>query len=289
MPSNSGKSSSGGAKRYAGKEKRGASEYKKEWSRFMTQVGRKRTSTGLNPNNTLLPANQGNQQKSSSAGGELEKTTLKPALDLQETLQSSTFSYLFHSKTAALKQKQEELKRKQELNNNLRAKRRQRNEYEDDEEEDNNNEEAAAARAERERKSKMEKAIQVAEEKGVNLEGLNRKQRRAALQLTRTEAVEQVEEQRKKITPKDLMDPKLQWYQQGPYPLDEITEKLVNKKAQKHIKTMPELKLDKYNWQMIHPSWLAARQRKRFENILHPLHEGKRTVFANDDDQEDEN
>lgn len=286
MPKDSGKSSSAsasGAKRYAGKEKRGASEYKREWSRFMTQVGRKRTSTGLNPNNTLLPANQGNQQKSSSAGGELEKTTLKPALDLQEILQSSTFSYLFHSKTAALKQKQEELKQKQDMNN-LRAKRRQRNQYGVDENAEEDDEEAAA-RAERERKSKMEKAIKVAEEKGVSLEGLNRKQRRTALQLTRTEAVEQVEEARKKITPKDLMDPKLQWYQQGPYPLDEITEKLVNKKAQKHIKAMPELRLGKYNWQMIHPSWLAARQRKRYENILHPLHEGRRTIFANDEEE----
>ena len=47
--------SSSSSKRYAGKEKRGASEYKKEWSLFMTQVGRKRTSSGVNPNNNLLP------------------------------------------------------------------------------------------------------------------------------------------------------------------------------------------------------------------------------------------
>jgi hypothetical protein len=147
------------------------------------------------------------------------------------------------------------------------------NQHDDDDEEDDEDEEE---------KSKMEKALLAAQTKGVSLEGMNRKQKRQLLQLTRNAAAEKVEEQRKKITAKDLMDPKLQWYQQGPFPLDEITEKLVNKNALKHVKTMPELKLHKYNYQLIHPSWLAARQRKRFES-MHALHEGTRTVFKDEE------
>jgi hypothetical protein len=85
------------------------------------------------------------------------------------------------------------------------------------------------------------------------------------------------------------MDPKLQWYQQGPYPLDEITEKLVNKKALKHAKVRPELNLTRYNWQLIHPSWLAVRQRRRFE-ALNSFGTGSHVKFpsSSDDDDDDD-
>ena len=268
--------SSGSRKRYSSSEKRGQSEYKKEWSRFMTHIDRKRLTGGASTKTSAAKPSTGGANVAATQ----ETTQLKKGLDIKEDIVDggSTFSYLFHSKSKTASEqsqkKQEAAKRKMLLERKESGKRRQRDE------ENNNNEDD-------EFNSKMERAAASAKEKGLALEGLNRKQRRAALQLTRTEAVEQVEEQRKKITPKDLMDQKLQWYQQGPYPLDEITEKLVNKKALKHVKTMPELKLDKYNYQLIHPSWLARRQRKRYEE-QHALHEGKREVFADSDDSEDD-
>ena len=266
--SSSGASGGGSRKRYTSTEKRGPSEYKKEWSRFMTHVSRKRLTGSASSSSSAAKPSTG----SAAVSATQETTELKKGLDIKDDIVEggSTFSYLFHSKSKTASEqsqkKQEAARRKLALEKKESGKRRQRDAEPDD---DFN--------------SKMERAEAVAKEKGLALEGLNRKQRRAALQLTRTEAVEQVEEQRKKVTPKDLMDHKLQWYQQGPYPLDEITEKLVNKKALKHVKTMPELKLDKYNYQLIHPSWLARRQRKRYEE-QHALHEGKRTVFNDDDD-----
>lgn len=279
----------------------------------MTHIDRKRNTDSASARTSAAMPSTGGATSSLAN----ETTHIKKSLDIiEDALEGgSTFSYLFHSKSAASqvsKMKQEASKQKQLHEQEQRKKeklkkmkkmmreqnesgrRRQRGEGDGDEnnenrEQENNRDDGAdndddgdhehESDDDDEFASKMEKAQAVAQDKGVALEGLNRKQRRAALQLTRTAAVEQVEQQRKKITPKDLMDPKLQWYQQGPYPLDEITEKLVNKKALKHAKTMPELKLEKYNYQLIHPSWLAARQRRRYE-MLHAYAEGTRTVFA---------
>jgi hypothetical protein len=63
------------------------------------------------------------------------------------------------------------------------------------------------------------------------------------------------------------MDPFMQWYQQGPYPIDLIAEKLVIKKALKHARQQSL----KYNYLTVHPSWVASRARKRRETQLVPL------------------
>jgi len=124
--------------------------------------------------------------------------------------------------------------------------------------------------------SKMQQAVAQARRKGLQLETMkNRKERRAFLLLTRSKEAMAAEE-RGPLKPQDLMDPKLQWYQQQPYPLDVIAEKLVCRKALKHAKQMGL----KYNYLTVHPSWLASRKRRRTESNLVPC--GSYLAFAED-------
>lgn len=129
----------------------------------------------------------------------------------------------------------------------------------------------SAKKQERVGQSKMKKRVNEATSKGVALEGMNRKQRRQFLRLTVTDA--DVEASQRKVKASDLMDPKLQWYQQNPFPLDVLSEKLVTRKAIKHAR---QLGL-KYNYLMPHPSWVAARALGRL--LSKPIATGARTVL----------
>ena len=124
--------------------------------------------------------------------------------------------------------------------------------------------------------SRMVKLEKQAKDCGVQLEGMNRKERRAAVQQHDREAAERAADAARRVKPHEMMDPKLAWYQQGPAPLDEVSEKLVAKKAAKHAKQQGL----RYNYLAPHPSWLAARRRTRKESDV--LTWGTRTVFGDD-------
>jgi hypothetical protein len=188
-----------------------------------------------------------------------ESVKLKRDADHAEASANSTFSYLFKTaKPADMKQK-----------------------YGRD---------ARAAPAVPDGPSRMSKLIKRAEGKGVELEGLNRKERRAAVraeatdeQIVREEKLAKKAEAEKaaqesalppRPKPHELMDKKLAWYQQGPSPLDIVSERLVLKKALKHARQNGW----KYNYESPHPSWLASRARKRREANL--TSEGTRIVFS---------
>lgn len=124
--------------------------------------------------------------------------------------------------------------------------------------------------------SRMQKLLDRATTKGVELDGLNRKQRRQLLEADKTDSqlkkeakeAKAAKEQEDGLPPRpkmhELMDKKLAWYQQGPHPVDEISERLVLKKAQKHARQNGW----KYNFEAPHPSWLAVRARRRKESNL---------------------
>eukprot|EP00796_Vickermania_ingenoplastis_P004284 gene4284-3100_t len=125
--------------------------------------------------------------------------------------------------------------------------------------------------------SKHQLALQEAEKRGLKLDGMTRKERRKFLQLSVSAEEKAVQEGKTvEVKPHELMDDKLAWYQQGPFPIDVISEKLVKRKAEKKGK---QLGL-RYNYLLPHPSWLARRAAKRRESIVAPL--GKRIVFDDD-------
>ena len=121
--------------------------------------------------------------------------------------------------------------------------------------------------------SKMKKLTDAVTSRGVSLVGMNRAQRRQLLKARITEAEAAARQHQRQVKPHELMDDKLAWYQQGPSPLDEVSEKLVTRKA---LKQGRQLQL-KYNYLLVHPSWLASRQRNRRECKLLSL--GTRTCF----------
>jgi hypothetical protein len=129
--------------------------------------------------------------------------------------------------------------------------------------------------------SKHQRALHDAQQRGLQLEGMNRKARREFLRLTVSAAQQRAEAQSREFKLHDLMDDKLAWYQQGPHPVDLIAEKLVRRKAEKKAK---QLGL-KYNYLAPHASWLAKRAQRRRESLLVGL--GKRLVFNDDDDDDD--
>lgn len=181
------------------------------------------------------------------------KVSIQSSKDLQREAERSgeegefggmaTFSYLFNSpaeKKAARKQKLEEAKKEKK----------------------------------KPTVSKHQKAIKEAESKGLKLDGMSRKERRKFLQLSVSEEEANLATKPStELKPHELMDEKLAWYQQGPYPIDVISEKLVRRKAEKKGK---QLGL-RYNYLLPHPSWLAKRAQRRKESVLAPL--GKRIVF----------
>lgn len=121
--------------------------------------------------------------------------------------------------------------------------------------------------------SKHERALAEAKERGLNVDGMTRKEVRQFLHLTVSREQEEAERHRKEFRPHELMDDKLQWYQQGPHPVDLIAEKLVVRKAMKKGRQQGL----KYNYLMPHPSWLAKREQKRRERVVVGL--GRRYVF----------
>jgi hypothetical protein len=123
--------------------------------------------------------------------------------------------------------------------------------------------------------SRMEALTKTATRAGVELEGMNRKQRREAVRARMTDdEIAKADAPPPRPKPHELMDPKLAWYQQGPYPLDVVSEKLITKKAMKHQRQSG----CKYNFELPHASWIAARARKRRDNNLEST--GSRVVFA---------
>lgn len=133
-----------------------------------------------------------------------------------------------------------------------------------------------------EEESRMRRLVERAAQRGVALEGMNRKARRAAVLADQTDAeLKKLDAPPPRPKPHELMDPKLAWYQQGPSPLDVVSEKLVAKKAMKHARQNGW----RYNFELPHPSWVAARARKRIEGNL--LHMGWRTVLNGGDSDSD--
>ncbi|KAH9600229.1 hypothetical protein LSM04_009296 [Trypanosoma melophagium] len=121
--------------------------------------------------------------------------------------------------------------------------------------------------------SKHERAVHEAQKRGLNTDGMSRKELRQFLRLTISKEQQEAERHQEEFRPHELMDEKLQWYQQGPHPIDIIAEKLVVRKATKKGK---QLGL-RYNFYMPHPSWIAKREQRRRERLLVGL--GRRYIF----------
>lgn len=232
----------GGKKRYAATVEKGPNAWRQEWSGFMSGVNMKRLRDGTS--SVALKASADIEQQSVAGGGE----TAAPV-----------FSYLFASPA------------------DRRAERLARDR-------------ADAERREEEKRQKMaeedpmsvlsrhQRVVAEAEQRGLQFEGLNRKQRREFLHLTQTPAQMEAEEKAKDFKLHDLMDERMAWYQQGPHPVDLIAEKLVRRKAEKKAK---QLNL-RYNYLTPHPSWIAKRAERRRQSLLVGL--GKRLTFAEDED-----
>lgn len=166
----------------------------------------------------------------------------------------ATFSYLFSSPA----------ERKAERDAKLRKQR----------------EEERKRRIERERVhdplaglSKHQRALHEAQQRGLQLEGMSRKEKRGFLQLTVSKQQQEAQQRAKDFKLHELMDEKLAWYQQGPYPIDLIAERLVIRKAEKKGKRLGI----RYNYLLPHPSWVARRAQRRREGLLVGL--GRRFVF----------
>lgn len=236
--------SNGGKGRYSADVTKGPSAWKSEWSGFISGV--KMTDQGRR---VKLPSVMDHQRE---AGGDDD--------DGEGNL--NTYSYLFSS--PADRKAEREAKKKE-----LEAKKRER---------ELANKRAGLAEYEGDDRSKMERALENAKVQGVKLEGLNRKQRRELLHLTSSGDVadandDNVADEEKEIKPHDLMENHIAWYQQGPYPIDEIAERLVIKKAAKKAKQVGL----KYNSLTVHPSWVASRANKR--KMLLTVPSGSRKVF----------
>lgn len=134
-------------------------------------------------------------------------------------------------------------------------------------------EEREARRKRKDDVSKHQKALVEAHERGLKLEGMTRKEKREFLHLTKSKQQEEAARAAKEFKLHELMDEKLAWYQQGPHPIDLISEKLVRRKAEKRGKQMGL----KYNYLLPHPSWIARRAQHRREGLLVAL--GRRIVF----------
>ncbi|RNF13627.1 uncharacterized protein Tco025E_06116 [Trypanosoma conorhini] len=227
--------SSATKRRYAAKVEKGENAWRREWSSFMSGVSMKEIRKG---------------------GG----VVLPKSADLEVTEPSSrgdgcNFSYLFASpaekKAARLAKQRAEDERRKKL---------------------------ALQKAKRSddplaHLSKHERTLSEARQRGLKLEGMTRKEVRQFLHLTVSREQQEAERHQDEFRPHALMDEKLQWYQQGPHPIDLIAEKLVVRKAAKKAK---QLGL-RYNYLMPHASWLAKREQRRRERLLVGL--GRRYMF----------
>ncbi|CAG9571033.1 conserved hypothetical protein [Leishmania major strain Friedlin] len=270
MPRNrsSGDDGGGGGKRggrYAAVVEKGENAWKREWSSFMSGVNLKRLRDGTSGVTLKASADIERQlvareaaPSSSSVAGEHDNgndvEVNADGIPLGAIASHASFSYLFSSPA--------ERRAERDARERAEAERRQAHKRE-----------LMAKKDPLSVLSKHQRAMHNAEQRGLQLDGMTRKERRSFLHLTVTEAQRKAEEQSREFKLHDLMDEKLAWYQQGPHPIDLIAEKLVRRKAEKKGK---QLGL-KYNYLAPHPSWLAKRAQRRRESLLVGL--GKRLIF----------
>lgn len=261
-----------GRKRYAAVVEKGENAWKREWSSFMSGVNLKRLRDGtsgvslkasadierhLETSATSAPAQSPNTD---AAGGDIGVNS--DGIPLNAGAASASFSYLFSSPAERRAERDARERAEQERR---RIEKRER-----------------MAKADPlSVLSKHQRALHDAVQRGLQMVGMNRKARREFLHLTVSEAQRKAEAQSREFKLHDLMDEKLAWYQQGPYPVDLIAEKLVRRKAEKKAK---QLGL-KYNYLTPHASWLAKRAQRRRESVLVGL--GKRLIFHDEDDQDE--
>lgn len=234
-----------GKQRYAAASEKGENAWQREWGGFISGV--KMTEQGT-------------------------AVKLPQCMDY-ERQNNSNFSYLFDTpaqkkaERLAKKKQEEEIKKKQKQERLLKKMKEAhaRGEKVEVDWDDPFNE-----------RSKHTQALVEAQKRGLRLEGMNRKQKREFLHLSVSKQQQEALEHQKEMKPQDLMDERKQWYQQGPYPLDLIAEKLVIKKALKHARQNGL----KYNYLTVHPSWVASRATKRRDAKLEAL--GVRVTFDDD-------
>lgn len=254
-------------KRYAAGVEKGENAWKREWSSFISGVDMKRvrdgtTSVALKAKADLAPREEdydgdafdslaadirGRNRTSDHHNHEDE--------DGNETGDSSatfsaaplSFSYLFSSPAER------------------RAERNQKRKREEDDRQRKLRENTV---------SKHQLALDEAQQRGLKLEGMSRKEVRDFLRLTKSKEQEAAQQKARDMKLYELMDDRIAWYQQGPHPIDLIAERLVSKKAAKKGKRQGLLK---YNYLIPHPSWMAVRARRRREGVVVGL--GKRFTF----------
>ncbi|EPY35823.1 hypothetical protein AGDE_07221 [Angomonas deanei] len=251
-------------KRYAATETRGESAWKREWSSFISGIEMKQVRDGT-------------RALSLKASKDIEHEVAQQEEKSGSVAEAPTsYSYLFSSpaqkkaerEKKLQQQREEERQRRLERERKKKQKMRLKRQREGGEEEEESSDD--------EDTSKHQKTLKEAEKRGLKLEGMTRKEKRKFLQLTVTEEHIKAQEHAKQFKLHELMDEKLAWYQQGPHPIDLISEKLVKKKADKKGK---QLGL-KYNYLLPHPSWIAKRTQRRKESIMVAL--GRRFVFDDD-------
>ncbi|KAF8294235.1 hypothetical protein TcYC6_0102150 [Trypanosoma cruzi] len=222
-------------RRYAAKVEKGENAWRREWSSFMSGINMKELRKG---GGVILPKSADLEVAEPNSRGD-----------------ACNFSYLFASpaeKKAARLAKQRE--------------------------DDERRKKSALQRAGHSSNplahlSKHERTLLEARQRGLKIDGMTRKEVRQFLHLTISKEQQEAERHQEEFRPHELMDKKLQWYQQGPHPIDIIAEKLVVRKAAKKAK---QLGL-RYNYLMPHASWLAKREQRRRERLLVGL--GRRYVF----------
>ncbi|GET86940.1 hypothetical protein, conserved [Leishmania tarentolae] len=268
MPRNRASSSGGGkgCGRYAAVVEKGENAWKREWSSFMSGVTLKRLRDGTS--SVALKASADIERQLVAREASSSSSPIAAAQDHANNVEvnddgipvgmiasHASFSYLFSS--PAERRAEREARERAELERRQAHKR-----------------ELMARKDPLSVLSKHQRAMHDAELRGLQLEGMTRKELRSFLHLTVTEAQRRAEAQSREFKLHDLMDEKLAWYQQGPHPIDLIAEKLVRRKAEKKAK---QLGL-KYNYLAPHPSWLAKRAQRRRESLLVGL--GKRLIFS---------
>ncbi|XQJ25628.1 hypothetical protein NXY56_001568 [Leishmania guyanensis] len=253
--------------RYAAVVEKGENAWKREWSRFISGVNLKRLRDGTS--GVALKASADIERQlvahdtapaflpvsSTPGSGEGDAEVNNDDTPLGAIASHASFSYLFSSAA----------ERRAERDARDRAEKERRQAHK---------RELMAKKDPLSVLSKHQRAMHDAEQRGLRLDGMTRKERRDFLHLTVTEAQRKAEVQSREFKLHDLMDERVAWYQQGPHPIDLIAEKLVRRKAEKKAK---QLGL-KYNYLAPHPSWLAKRAQRRRESLLVGL--GKRLVFS---------
>ncbi|CCW61856.1 unnamed protein product [Phytomonas sp. EM1] len=248
-------------KRYAAKVEKGENVWKTEWNSFISGLTLKRVRDGSigialrtaddlqqktqeSPASGSSPSSRPRQDKGASSWNESQEDN--------PDARGFTFSYLFNS--PADRKIARETKQKQRA-------------------------QAKGDRSGAENShhtSKHQQALLECKARGLNVEGMTRKEVRSFLNLTRTKEYEEAEQRAKEFKLHHLLDEKLAWYQQGPSPIDLISENLVTRKAEKKGKRLGL----RYNYLLPHPSWVARRAQRRRESILVGL--GRRFVFDED-------